>query len=208
MICDGVILDIDGTIWNTTEIVAEAWNKAIDENYPQVPHVSSDILKQQFGKTMDVIADNLFTCLNSVEKKILLDKCCEYEQKYIEENTADITYPKVVETINKLAEKVKLYIVSNCQKGYIELIMKKNQIEKCISDSECFGNNNKEKWENIRLICKRNNLKNPVYVGDTQGDYLACVKADVPFIWASYGFGKPDNYFMKIENFSELLEIL
>lgn len=27
---DGLILDIDGTIWNTTGIVSVAWNKAID----------------------------------------------------------------------------------------------------------------------------------------------------------------------------------
>ena len=26
---DGIILDIDGTLWNTTGVVAKAWNKAI-----------------------------------------------------------------------------------------------------------------------------------------------------------------------------------
>ena len=52
---DSIILDVDGTIWNTTGIVAEAWNKVIDENFPQVPHVTAEILKGQFGKTMDVI---------------------------------------------------------------------------------------------------------------------------------------------------------
>lgn len=57
---DGIILDVDGTIWNTTEIVAQAWNRAIDESFPQVPHVTADILKGQFGKTMDVIGNNLF----------------------------------------------------------------------------------------------------------------------------------------------------
>ena len=40
---DGLILDVDGTIWNTTGIVAQAWNKVIDENFPQVNHVSAEI---------------------------------------------------------------------------------------------------------------------------------------------------------------------
>ena len=66
---DGLILDVDGTIWDTTPIVAEAWNNAFDENFPHLQHVTADILKGQFGKTMDVIADNLFTTLNKEDKK-------------------------------------------------------------------------------------------------------------------------------------------
>ena len=31
---DSIILDVDGTIWNTTDIVADAWNFAIDKLYP------------------------------------------------------------------------------------------------------------------------------------------------------------------------------
>ena len=36
---------------------------------------------------------------------------------------------------------------------------------------------------------KENHLKNPVYVGDTQGDANACREAGIPFILAEYGFG-------------------
>ena len=84
---DGLILDVDGTIWNTTGIVAEAWNKTIDDSFPQVPHVTADILKGQFGKTMDVIADNLFGVLSEADKKELMKKCCVGEQKALLENT-------------------------------------------------------------------------------------------------------------------------
>lgn len=45
-----IFLDVDGTIWNTTEIVARAWNRAIDEVFPQVPHVTADILKRSVRK--------------------------------------------------------------------------------------------------------------------------------------------------------------
>ena len=50
-ILNGLILDVDGTIWNTTGIVAQAWNNAFDKFFPQVPHVTSRNLKGQFGKT-------------------------------------------------------------------------------------------------------------------------------------------------------------
>lgn len=207
---DGIILDIDGTIWNTTEIVARGWNKAIKSSFPQVPLVSAEILQGQFGKTMTVIAQNLFPMLSDSDKKILLDKCCFEEQKALSENTENITYPNVVQTIKELSTQLPLFIVSNCQSGYIEVVLEKNKIESFITDSECFGNNGKNKDENIRLIVERNNLKKPVYVGDTQGDYEACQKAGVPFIWASYGFGKPadDNYFAQIKDFSELKKLV
>ena len=207
---DGLILDVDGTIWNTTGVVAEAWNNAFDEHFPTVSHVTADILKGQFGKTMDVIADNLFTNLNKEDKKILMKKCCEYEQKALLSNTKNITYKGVIETIKSISKEIPVFIVSNCQSGYIELVMKKNEITNFIKDFECFGNTGLPKNENIELIVKRNGLKAPVYVGDTQGDYDACKKAGVPFIWAAYGFGRPDDdkYFAKLEEFGQLKEIL
>ena len=207
---DSIILDVDGTIWNTTGIVASAWNKVIDENFPQVSHVTADILKGQFGKTMDVIADNLFGVLSAEEKKLLMEKCCIEEQKALLLNTENITYKGVIKTLQKLSKRVPLFIVSNCQKGYIELVIEKNGITDLIKDFECFGNNGNSKDENIRLIVKRNGLENPVYVGDTQGDYEACKKAGVPFVWAAYGFGCPndDKYFAKLEEFAQLEELL
>ena len=105
---DSIILDVDGTIWDTTPVVAEAWNNAIDELFPQVPHVTADILKTQFGKTMDVIADNLFSVLNTEEKKILMEKCCETEQKALLQNKKNITYAGVVESIKKISKKIAL----------------------------------------------------------------------------------------------------
>lgn len=207
---DGLILDVDGTIWNTTGIVAEAWNKTIDTFFPQVPHVNAEILKGQFGKTMDVIADNLFGVLSAEDKKILMEKCCIYEQKALLENTKNITYEGVIETLKKLSSIIPIFIVSNCQSGYIELVIEKNKITPLIKDFECFGNTGKSKAENIKLVARRNGLKAPVYVGDTQGDYEACKEAEVPFIWAAYGFGKPEdnNYYAKIDSFTQLESLL
>ena len=207
---DSIILDVDGTIWDTTPIVAKAWNKAIDKLFPQVAPVTADILKGQFGKTMDVIGQNLFGGLEPEEQKKLLDQCCVEEQLALEQNEEDITYEGVVETIRALAANLPLFIVSNCQAGYIELVMKKLGIEDYITDFECFGNNGLTKDKNIRLVVERNKLKNPVYVGDTQGDLEACKLAGVPFIWAEYGFGKvcENDIAGKVKRFPDLAELI
>lgn len=205
---DSIILDVDGTIWDSTSVVADGWNKAIEQNYPQEKKVTAAILKNQFGKTMKTIADNLFTTLNDREKDILMEACCEQEQIALSENTKNITYDGVVEGIKKLSEKYRLFIVSNCQKGYIELVCRKNKITEFITDFECYGNNGLPKAENIKLIVKRNNLKSPVYVGDTQGDCDSSKEAGVPFVWVSYGFGTADSFIKKADSFSELTDFL
>lgn len=199
-----ILLDIDGTLWDTTGVVAGGWNKAIKLEGLDLPVVTADRLKKEFGKTMDAIADSMWPGLDAETKADLLKKCCHHEHIAVEENTENITYPGVVETIREMKEKVDFFIVSNCQDGYIELTMKKNGITDCIRDFECFGHTGLGKPENIRLLMKRNGIDEAYYVGDTQGDYEACKKADVKFIWASYGFGKPDAYFKKIDQFSDL----
>lgn len=205
---DSIILDVDGTIWDTTEIVAGGWNIAIDKNFPEIPHVTGEILKGQFGKTMNVIADNLFTGLNEQQKTFLMAECCKQEQIALKENKKHITYKGVVETIKEMSKAIPFFIVSNCQKGYIEVVIDKNGITEYITDFECYGNNGLGKAQNIKLLVERNNLKAPVYVGDTQGDADACAEAGVPFILAAYGFGKAEKYFAKIKEFGELKNVI
>lgn len=205
-----LILDIDGTLWNTTAVVATAWNRAVMESkIPELKdlHITDKILQKEFGKPMDVIADDLFGDIDSKKKADLLKVCCEYEHQAILDNKEDLTYENVRETLRELAVNNKLYIVSNCQNGYIELVMEKNGIEDIISDIECFGHTGLQKDENIRLLMKRNGITDAVYIGDTMGDYEASKKAGVKFVFAEYGFGDVKEPDERIGKFSDLLKM-
>jgi phosphoglycolate phosphatase len=199
-----IIFDIDGTLWDTTEVVATAWNKAILEVGGTGTMVTSSMLKKEFGKTMDVIADDLFPDIVKTQRELLLQQCCQYEQAALRENKDNLLFPEVKETLGKLSEQCRLFIVSNCHSGYIELFMQKAGVEKYIIDYECFGNTGKSKGENIKLVIQRNNLNDAVYVGDTQGDYEATVFAGIPFVFAKYGFGEVENCFLAISQIKEL----
>ena len=188
-------------------MVAKAWNKAISEVGGTVAVVSAAALKKEFGKTMKVIADDLFDDADETTKELLMKKCCICEHEALEENTANLLFPDVVETIKKLSEKHRLFIVSNCQSGYIELFMNKAGIESYIKDWECFGDTGKGKGENITLLMQRNNLTDAVYIGDTQGDYEATQMAEIPFIFAKYGFGNVKNCEREISGIKELLSL-
>lgn len=187
--------------------MARAWNKAIAEVGGTATTVTADILKKEFGKTMSAIADSLFHDADQATKDRLMAQCCVYEHDELEANTEPLFFPDVVETIQALAEKHRLFIISNCQSGYIELFMKKANIERYIEDWECYGDTGKGKGDNIIMLMERNQLTEAVYVGDTQGDYEATLKAKVPFIFAKYGFGNPKGYDRAIDGFKELLSL-
>ena len=205
---DAVVLDIDGTIWNTTGVVSSAWNQAIKDLGLDAPLTTPELLKKEFGKPMNVIADDLWPNLTRAQKEELMARCCVCEQAALEKNQADISYPGVRDTIAALSKNFKLYIVSNCQSGYIELTMKKNGIEKFIRDHECYGDTGLGKADNLRALIGRNKIRFPVYVGDTQGDADASKAAGAKFIWASYGFGSVKDFDAKIERFDGLLDLL
>lgn len=212
-----IILDIDGTIWNTTRIVAEGWNKAVREwqaktavNPAAITPVSLQQLQQEFGKPMNIIARDLWPQTTETERQELLDLCVKYEHEALNQCTTDLTYPTVTATIQKLYKenRCRFYIVSNCQKGYAEIVMQKTGIAGCISDYETFGNTGLTKGQNIRLLADRNKLSSPVYVGDTAGDQEASQEAGVDFVWAAYGFGKCTSYVKKLEEFCQIEAIV
>lgn len=205
---DGIILDVDGTLWDSTDCVAATWKKVIDKmQMKSVIEVTAESLKAYFGKTMEVIADELFPEEPKERRQLLMDMCCEEENKDLMACRDYLLYDGVEETIKKLSKKVDIYIVSNCQAGYIEILLEKYNLGDYVKDIECYGNNGLPKADNIKLLVERNGIKSPVYVGDTDGDKKACDEANVPFILATYGFGDTKGYVAKINDFTELMNI-
>lgn len=204
---DCIILDIDGTLWDTTPVVAKAWGEALEGHDEVVWRPTPDNLKKLFGQPMWAIAAAIFPELSSEEQMKLMDHCCEYEEEALKKTPGNV-FEGVVETIRELSKICKICIVSNCQAGYIELTMDRLGISDVITDFECPGYTGLPKGENCRLVMERNGFQSAVYVGDTQGDADAAAFAGIPFVYCAYGFGRPDTYDHKIEKFSELKELL
>ena len=204
---EAFIFDVDGTLWDSVDVCVMSWNNAISEhsNYP--PVVTRDQLKCLFGKPMKEIFEAVFPGIPEEEQIRLAKYCEEYENRMLKE-IPGTPYPGVADTIRELSKKADLYIVSNCQSGYIELCMEGLGIGEYIKDYACYGDNKVSIGENIRLLMERNGLENVVYVGDTQGDANACKEAGIPMIFAAYGFGEVENIEYQISNFTELLSFV
>lgn len=188
-----VIFDIDGTLWNSTGVVALGWQRAVDELGYSKAHIEAENLKKEFGLPMNIIADHIFYDVDEQSKKDeLLELCCKYEHECLEANEEDISFEGIVDTIKALSENYRIFIVSNCQKGYIELVTAKLGIVEFIEDYLCFGDTGLTKGETMRILMDKNGLKaeETVYVGDTAGDKKATEDAEATFIYADYGFGE------------------
>ncbi len=216
-LCDmkkGIIFDMDGTVWDSAENVAKSWTVKVHEAGYKNIVISRDDIKNVMGKTMDVIADLLFSFTEKgPERDALRYACQEYEIEYLRQHGGNL-YDGITDTWKKLKELgYHNYIVSNCQAGYIECFLEHYNIpygkeDDLIEDIECFGNNGLQKDENIRLIAQRNALDDACYVGDIQGDYDATIKAGFRFIHARYGFGTIGTDVPYINSFTELINVV
>ena len=204
---EALILDIDGTLWDSRALVAEGYNIQLKEEGLAHLCVNAEVLKPLFGKVQEEIADVLFASIPAPERYRLMIRCMDRECVYLEENPCRIGYPGVRETLEKLTGKYRLFIVSNSQKGYPELCMEKMGLTPYIEGHLCFGDTGTSKGQTIRTLMEKYNIQSCAYIGDTQGDYEATLEAKVPFIWAAYGFGSPAGYDVKINSFEELLTL-
>ena len=204
----GLIFDMDGTLWDSAQNVAKAWDEIVKKNGYADHGITTEDVKSVMGLTMDRIADRLFDYLEKEKRMQLLNECCAAENDYLRTH-GGILYPQLVETLEKLrAQGYHLYIVSNCQKGYIEAFLEHYGFGYLFDDIECYGNNLKEKGDNIALVAGRNHLDKAYYVGDIQGDYDASSKAGTAFIHAAYGFGSVRQDVPRIEKLADLTELM
>jgi len=205
---DGIIFDLDGTLWDSTGNVALAWQDVINKvDYVKEP-MTREKIRSVTGMAYNIIFDTMFDYLDKEKRDELMAICAKSELDMLHEKGGEL-YPALDEALSYLAGKYKLFIVSNCQSGYIEIFLKISKMGHYFSGHQCYGTKGNPKAENIKDIVNDNRLTAPVYVGDTQGDYDSATKAGVPFIFANYGFGKVETgQIATISTFGELAELL
>lgn len=204
---DGLIFDLDGTLWDSTQTIAEAWNAASAQfDFVDLTLTQEDI-RGIAGMPYDAIYQKLFPGLSQEQRQQLQQTAARLELQYLQERGGEL-YPHLQEMLELLQSTYKLFIVSNCQSGYIETFLQHFDLQAYFTDIACYGDQRLPKSENIRAVVQRHHLQRPVYIGDTQGDYSASEQAGVPFILARYGFGTVEARVPGIASLAELQELV
>lgn len=185
---DAIIFDVDGTLWDSTPEVAIAWQMIAQKCKAPYEHITPERLHSEFGKLMDDIAVSIFSDLPKEKAISILNECADYEIAYLLSHPA-APYDGVEQVFKYFYQKMPLFIVSNCQAGYIETFLETSGLEEYITEHLCPDDTGLNKAGNIKKIVDDYHLKSAVYVGDTMGDFNSSNEAGVDFIFAKYGFG-------------------
>lgn len=202
----GLIFDLDGTLWDAIDPIMQSWNKAMSDNGKHY-RFTYEMIKSYMGLTPIETVKLAFDDVCEEEGLHLFSICIKEEIKYLSTKPG-IIYKKELETVEFLSKKYPLFIVSNCDSGYIENFLYGCNMKKYFLDYLCIGDTKKEKWENILLIKEKYNINKVIYIGDTLKDKTETLKANSLFIHAAYGFGQIENDEYFINSIDELPRII
>ncbi len=201
---EAVLFDLDGTLWDSSQEVLLCWNRILS---PLGRTVSEAELAGLMGLTPREIGDVLFPCLPEKERYALTDRCLNAEPPFLYERGARL-YPRVRETLRRLKKRCFIGLVSNCTEDYALSFFHAHGLESLFDDHETAGRTGLGKGENITLLLERNRIERAVYVGDTAGDMAAARAARIPFLYASWGFGRLPTVQPRADSFSMLADVI
>jgi phosphoglycolate phosphatase len=210
--CDALAFDLDGTLWDATAACVKGWNDGLASLQIKKSITVAD-LKSVTGRPIKECIKTLLP-LESEQYPRLLDVIRSCEETALLSRGGAI-YDGLSETLERLARRYDLFLVSNCQKWYLELFWGFSNSKKYFRAADCHGLSGLSKPEMLAKLKKQYRLVTPVYVGDTVWDELAARDAGYAFVYAAYGFGsakQPDftigslpelERFFKSENYWE-----
>ena len=191
-----ILLDLDGTLIDSSEGIYRAFKEAAKKNNMTVP--SMEQFKSYIGPPIGKMFDSIYKHCDELNKKTF---CADFRELYDKEYCKNVEwYEDVVETLKTLKLKShKLFIVTNkptipsnnivkdaCLEHLFEYII---GIDYRVVSAQ--GKRFDSKCEALQFLKKINNMKNDdcLYIGDTTNDHLAAIGAQMEFLGVKYGYG-------------------
>ncbi len=202
----GILFDLDGTLWETTDSVYQSLNE-VAKKYDLNP-IDRDKVMSGFGLNKYDYSKLFFPDFNEEERLNLLE---EVDNKNINllTNNGGYIYPGLEQVLFELNSKYDLYIVSNTNhKEYIEAFLISSKLWKYFKNYEAASEILVSKGEAILKVIENYELDMAIYVGDTFKDMEAANIAGIPFVQCLYGYGDNLNTKYYVNNVEELPEVI
>lgn len=201
---DALAFDMDGTLWDAVDSYCEIWNWCfVRIGFPRVVTRQElidcmglslrEILRRLVGDDIPFSPDDFLADVEVVEVRLM-------------PQMGGRPYPGVVDGLRRLSQKYRIFLLSNCGAMGLENFMDFLGIRELVEEAVTYGATQREKAENLRMLAEKHRLHQLVYVGDTDGDCRQTHLAGMPFVYASYGFGKCTDAEMTVGSFGELVE--
>ncbi|OAQ39794.1 hypothetical protein A5893_09460 [Pedobacter psychrophilus] len=200
---DSLIFDMDGTLWDAVDTYAICWNIVLEKHL--IKSITREKLLGMMGWEKEKVISHYFNNISAAIADKIFEDIVEVQDEIIPKIGGKI-YDHVVEGIKILSKKYKLFILSNCPPNTIKQFIELAKIETYITDHIAHGYNLKPKHFNMQLLIDKHSLKNPFYIGDTLTDSTESKKANLPFVYLTYGFGDVETYDLKFDNFKNFVD--
>lgn len=202
---DALVFDLDGTLWDVTEACAAGWNDCL-RSLGLAKTVSVDDIRRVVGKPIPVCVELLLPEETEFHQQIL-ESLGNFEEVAIKKQGGKF-YESLPETLETLSGRYDLFLVSNCQRWYLDLFFELSGVRRFFKGSDCFGNSQRNKTEMLQNLKEEQGFIQPVYVGDTELDEESARKAGYAFIHTAYGFGRAKNPARVINSLKELMLLI
>ena len=198
-----ILFDMDGVLFDSKTNMNLSWqevqkkfkiNKGFTQYFKHIGIPFRQILKKmKISKNCDKIED----CYQKAS--------CRYLNKVR-------IYPQVLTTINKLKKRnIKLGILTSKHRGRTIKLINQYDCKFNLISTPTKGHRGKPYPDQINKVIKKFKfpIKNIVYVGDMDVDYVSAKKSGIKYIHASYGYGQIRKKFKHtINKFSQINEIV
>ena len=184
---DSVIFDLDGTLLDTLEDLADSMNYALSAHNMKVRTL--DEIRAFVGNGMLNLAKKAVP--EGTDEKTVNEVLATFKAHYAD-HSQDKTkpYDGIIPLLSSLKERgIPTAVVSNKGDYAVQLLMPKyfgDLIDVAIGELE--GVARKPEPDTVHLAMKRMGVKNPVYVGDSEVDVLTAKNAGIDGIFVTWGF--------------------
>lgn len=198
-----IVFDLDGTLWHTGESYIYAYHKLCDL-YGVTERLSDSVIEDCLGVKIDQVLLKLFPHVE--DRELLTYRALTFAAEYLLMHPDDSCFENVSLLLCKLAETYKVYIVSNCLRGYADTFVRISATAQYISGIYTIEDG--EKTEHLRKIAAAVDGK-LLLVGDSNDDLEALTDPyNQYFCYARYGYKPCDQYDYAISAPMELLDVL
>ena len=184
---DSVIFDLDGTLLDTLEDLADSMNYALSAH--NMKERTLDEIRAFVGNGMLNLARKAVP--EGTDEEVINAVLATFKAHYAD-HSQDKTkpYDGIIPLLSSLKERgIPTAVVSNKGDYAVQLLMPKyfgDLIDVAIGELE--GVARKPEPDTVHLAMKRMGVKNPVYVGDSEVDVLTAKNAGIDGIFVTWGF--------------------
>ena len=206
-----IIFDFDGTLVDSEITIYQCFQTITNYLAPERIDYAKNIL---IGPPLRDTASEILGSNHQGQLNEFVKLFIEMHDEHAIKNTQP--YPGVIDTLKKLSSKgISMAVATNKRYAPTINLIKHFDWQEYFTFIECSDSKSqiRNKDEMIQEILKNNNFNSALFVGDTVNDGLSANLNQLPFILASYGYGRNQDWSkvklkFGIQKFSEILQLI